>query len=92
VTGYDPDERRLAERLTGRYPDWLVMWGSWSRQFWAYPLYRAPRGTIIHAATTGDLLTLMSRVELGVPSSEPRHPPQPPPDPHPGHPRGTTSP
>lgn len=88
-TGYDPYEHRAADRLTQRYPGWLVMWGAWSRLFWAYPRFGAPPGTIVHAATPTDLITLMGQAELAVSPRAP-HPPQPPAGPFYGHPPSAT--
>ena len=91
MTGFDTHEHQVAGRLSERCPDWLVMWGTWSRRFWAYPLFRAPRGTIINAATASDLLTLMSRAELDTAGPGAWGLPWPPAGPHSRHPPGDTS-
>lgn len=90
-TGHDQQEHRAAARLTKRYPNWLILWGTWSRRFWAYPLFRAPPGIILHAATAADLLTLMSQAELAIGPGA-RHPPQPPAGPPPNRPPGPARP
>jgi hypothetical protein len=59
----DRDQRRLAARIGEAFPHWLVMWGAYSRQFWAFPRFRAPRGTIAHAADPGDLAAHMREVQ-----------------------------
>lgn len=60
---YDPDQRELAMRIERAFPRWLVMWGVYSRQFWAYPCFRAPRGTIAHAAKPDDLAGMMRAIQ-----------------------------
>jgi hypothetical protein len=90
-TEFDPHEHRAAARLTQRYPNWLILWGTWSRRFWAYPLFRAPKGTILHAATAADLLTLMSQAEFAA-SGGARHPPRPPAEPPAHRPPGADTP
>jgi hypothetical protein len=45
------------------FPFWLVMWGAYSREFWAYPCFAAPPGTILHAADASDLAGMMHRLQ-----------------------------
>lgn len=59
----DQDERRQAARIGEVFPHWLIMWGAWSREYWAYPRFRAPRGTIVHAADPGDLAAQIRAVQ-----------------------------
>jgi hypothetical protein len=61
---YDPAQRRAAARLTHRHPGWLILWGTWSREFWAFPTFDVPPGTLIHAPTTTALQALMNHTEL----------------------------
>lgn len=62
----DPDQRERATRLGEVFPHWLIHWGAWSRRYWAYPRFRAPRGTILNAADPGDLATQMRQVHASV--------------------------
>jgi hypothetical protein len=62
--GYDPAQRRAATRLTLRNPRWLILWGTHSRIYWAYPRFEARPGTIVSAPTITDLLTGMRQTEL----------------------------
>jgi hypothetical protein len=39
------------------------MWGTYSRHFWAYPMFRVQRGTIVHAASPDDLAGMMRAIE-----------------------------
>jgi hypothetical protein len=59
----DREERHVAERLGEAFPHWVVLWGAWSRQYWGYPRFRGPRGTIIHSAGPGDLAAQMRHVQ-----------------------------
>jgi hypothetical protein len=42
--------RRTAVLIERDFSQWLVMWGPYSREFWAYPLFNAPWGTIAQSA------------------------------------------
>ena len=57
--GYDQAARQMACRLQGAHPGWLVLWGTYSREFWAYPCLPVPAGTILHAP---DADTLTARI------------------------------
>lgn len=59
----DREQRRIEARLGEDFPRWLVLWGAWSRQFWAYPRFRAPRGTILHSQGPADLAAQMRQVQ-----------------------------
>jgi hypothetical protein len=62
----DPGQRERATRLGQVFPHWLILWGAWSQCYWAYPRFRAPRGTILHAADPGDLAAQMRQVQAAV--------------------------
>jgi hypothetical protein len=62
--GYDPVEREEAARLQEANPLWLIMWGVHSRLLWAFPLFHAPRGTVVSASSPDRLLDRMRQVEL----------------------------
>lgn len=67
------DRERLAERdqmcreavaeIGREHPRWLVLWGLYSREFWAFPRLPVERGTIVHAPDPERLLTGMTQVE-----------------------------
>ena len=42
-TAYDPQQRRTAARLQHASPDWLILYGPWSRHYYAFPTF-APTG------------------------------------------------
>jgi hypothetical protein len=41
----------------------MVMWGCYSRLFWAFPRFQVPSGTIVSARGPKDLITSMQKVE-----------------------------
>jgi hypothetical protein len=62
----EPDRRATAVRIGRDYPYWLVMWGAYSRQFWAYPLFDAPRGTIVHSANPDELARAIQAMQISM--------------------------
>jgi len=56
--------RRTAVLIERDFPQWLVMWGPYSRQFWAYPLFNAPRGTIAHSPDPNELASDMRTIQM----------------------------
>ena len=59
-----------AARIRHENPGWVVIWMSRARRYRAYPLFRAPRGTALAAATADDLTDQMDRVQQ--PACSPR--------------------
>ena len=76
TAGQDAENVRAAARLRDQRPGWVVTWSPPLRCFSASPLFRAPRGTCLRAATIDELALLMDRVEqaAGRPGARPRHP------------------
>jgi hypothetical protein len=69
VTGSQPDayeRQRLSEAvfIEQRYPGWLVIYGCYSRLFWAFG---SPDGQPISAATASELLGRMRAAERNRP-------------------------
>ena len=56
--------RRTAVLIERDFPHWLVMWGPYSREFWAYPLFNAPRGTIAHSPNPNELASDMRTMQM----------------------------
>ena len=51
---YDPSHRLTAARIQHSSPHWLLMWGTHSRRYYAYPLFTAPRASSSpHPTPTG---------------------------------------
>jgi hypothetical protein len=40
------------------------MWGTYSRAYWAYPAFRAPRGTIVQSRDPTELTRQMHAVQI----------------------------
>jgi hypothetical protein len=75
---YDRAQRRAAARLTQHYPHWLILWGTGTQAYWAYPRFPTPPGTIITAPTITGLLANMRHTELAA-HQHAHLPGQPPP-------------
>ena len=60
------DLQRMAARLTSVFLAWLVLWGSYSREFWAFPCFSAPAGTIFHSPNANCLAGMMHRLQRSV--------------------------
>ena len=60
----DPDQRRTAARIAQHNPQWVVIWGTATREFWAFPVFQVPAGTIAHhrdpAALTRQMLQIQT--------------------------------
>ena len=72
TAGQDAEQVRAAARLRDQRPGWTVVWAPPLRCYSASPLFRAPRGTHLRAATIDELAALMDQVEQVAPG--PRHP------------------
>jgi hypothetical protein len=60
----DDQQRQTASEIERSRPSWLVMWGCYSRLFWAFPRFDVPKGTIISASNRDQLLVDMDSVEV----------------------------
>ena len=60
-------------RLQAGSSGWVVLWGVWTRKFWAFALFTA-EPVVVDAPDTGTLLAQMAQVELlyGLPGVTPR--------------------
>jgi hypothetical protein len=59
----DAENARAAARLRDQRTGWVVVWAPPLRCYSAAPLFRAPRGTHLRAATIDELAVLMDQVE-----------------------------
>jgi hypothetical protein len=59
----DDLERQAAAEIEQSHLRWMVMWGCYSRLFWAFPRFLVPKGTIISAPDRDRLLVGMRSVE-----------------------------
>jgi hypothetical protein len=55
--------RAAAERINQARPQWLVLWGSYSRAYWAFPLFEMRRRMLVHAANPDALVASMDEAE-----------------------------
>jgi hypothetical protein len=60
------DPYEVSQQIMGVFPSWLVMWGAYSRQFWAFPCFRAPAGTIAHSDNPSMLAGEMRAIQRSV--------------------------
>ena len=77
---YDLQECDLAADLSRRNPQWWVMWGVYSRLYWAFARFGPPPGTVVSAPGPRELLAQTRQAELAAHASQlmvPAHPPQP---------------
>ena len=73
MTGpYDPAQRAAAARLQQAHPAWLVMYGPWTRLYFAYPRFPVPPGFVAAATTPGELDSLMRVTEMEAGPGQPR--------------------
>jgi hypothetical protein len=56
--------REAARQIELQRPGWMVVWGVYSKQYVAFPLFAAPAGTIVAAAYPPALESRMQAVEL----------------------------
>jgi hypothetical protein len=69
----DKRARAMAGRIGRDFPQWLVIWGTYSRVYWAYPTFPVPRGTLVHSSDPGELARQMREIQLsGGQPSKPR--------------------
>jgi hypothetical protein len=70
----DAEQMQAAARLRQQHPGWVV-WSVPLRRYTASPLFRAPRGTHLTAATPGELAALMDQAEQAArpPRARSRH-------------------
>ena len=69
--------RAAAARLQHDHNNWLVLWGCYTHSYVAFPLFSAPRGTILTAATPGEMTGKMRRQERAARGRVPAQPASP---------------
>jgi hypothetical protein len=53
----------IAEEIQRQRPEWLVIWGCYSRRYWAYPLFPVCRRAIINASYPDALIPRLDEAE-----------------------------
>jgi hypothetical protein len=54
----------MAQAIEQGHPNWLVVWGSFTRQYVAFPLFHAPAGMMVCSAEPKALCHRMSYAEF----------------------------
>jgi hypothetical protein len=73
---FDPAERRTAARIAQHSPQWVVIWGTATRQYWAFPMFQVPAGTIAHHGDPAMLTRQMLQIQTAVDYQGHRQPPR----------------
>ena len=60
----DPGSHATAARIEREFPLRVVMYGACTRQYWAYPQFDVPAGTIVHSGSPDELARQMLAAEL----------------------------
>ncbi|MGH3157789.1 MAG: hypothetical protein ACRDNF_14600 [Streptosporangiaceae bacterium] len=55
--------RAFAEQINQARPQWLVLWGCYTRRFWAYPLFDMRPRRLVHAGYPDALLARLDHAE-----------------------------
>jgi hypothetical protein len=76
----DDQQQRFAAQVEQDHQDWVIMWGYYSRLYWAFPRFNVPPGTVVAAPAPGELTEAMRRAEIAA-ALAPRFEPAPPPRP-----------
>jgi hypothetical protein len=63
-----------AEAIQADNSNWLVMWGVFTHQYVAFPLFRAPAGTVVQSASPQRLVRQMRQAELAGTAAAHRNP------------------
>jgi hypothetical protein len=63
---YYPEQRRTAARIARHNPQWVVIWGTASREFWAFPVFQVPAGIIAHHGDSAVLTRQMLQIQTAV--------------------------
>jgi hypothetical protein len=61
-----------ARQIESQRPGWMVLWGAYSKQYVAFPLFAAPPGTIVTARYAPALAARMQAAERTA-QGKPRH-------------------
>lgn len=62
---YDPEQRRVAAHIEWqKQGTWIVLWGSYTRRFWAFARWPVPPGgAVVSAPDPDDLYAAMREAE-----------------------------
>jgi hypothetical protein len=57
------DHQEQAAKLDRDNPRWLVIWGTFSHEYVAFPIFRVPAGTVLHSVSAPELVRRMRQTE-----------------------------
>ncbi len=60
----DEQRREMARRIEQANPGWLVVWGVYSHEYVAFPLFRVPSGIVLSSRNFNLLAARMRQVEF----------------------------
>lgn len=60
----DGHARDLAMQIERGHSQWVVVWGVYSREYWAFACFDVPQGIIMHSVDPNELVRQMREVEL----------------------------
>jgi len=63
---FDPDQRCTAAQIAQDSPQWVVIWGTATREFWAFPVFQVPAGTIAHHGDPTVVTRQMRQIQTAV--------------------------
>ena len=63
---FDPGQCRTAARIAQHNPQWVVIWGTASREFWAFPVFQVPAGIIAHHGDPAVLTRQRRQIQTAV--------------------------
>jgi hypothetical protein len=73
VMSADEDaSREIAAQLEREHPNWMIIFGVYTKQFIAFPRFRAPCRTILTALYPQALADRIARAEIQANISQPR--------------------
>lgn len=59
----EENHQEQAARFDHDNPRWLVIWGTFSRQFVAFPRFHVPQGTVLSCRSGSELVRRMRQAE-----------------------------
>ncbi len=69
----DAARYETAQSIQQANQGWLVIWGVYTHQYVAFPLFRAPEGCIVQSDSPDELLQRMRDAELAFNPGQARH-------------------
>ena len=60
----DARARGLAAEIERQFPLWVVLWGVYSQEYWAFACFDVPQGIVVHSADPSELVRQMRQIEL----------------------------